>query len=297
MILLYKRKKGVNMKINLPEKDRWSKRQLAIYIIIAMICIGAIVIAFYVQFYARVDLGSLMGMEKEIKIGNKTEEEAETKKEEFEQIFTNSIENEQGQENKKKEKEKPLVYTKTEKKESKLNRYDVEVYIPYINIDNPQIEKYNKEIETFEKKVERILQSQNKNTIYTVEYVANVQNDILSLMIRSNLKEGASAQRVIVETFNYDLRNNKEITLEEVLKIEGLEKSVIQAKIKNEIEGEQKKVEDLRKLGYNIYPRDVSKDRYQIENTKVFYLTHDTLYVIYAYGNETFTSEMDLIVI
>lgn len=297
MILLYKRKKGVNMKINLPEKDRWSKKQVAIYIIIAMICIGAIVVAFYVQFYARVDLGSLMGMEKEIKIGNKTEEEAETKKEEFEQIFTNSIENEQGQENKKKEKEKPLVYTKTEKKESKLNRYDLEVYIPYINIDNPQIEKYNKEIETFEKKVERILQSQNKNTIYTVEYVANVQNDILSLMIRSNLKEGASAQRVIVETFNYDLRNNKEITLEEVLKIEGLEKSVIQAKIKNEIEGEQKKVEDLRKLGYNIYPRDVSKDRYQIENTKVFYLTHDTLYVIYAYGNETFTSEMDLIVI
>lgn len=285
------------MKINLPEKDRWSKKQVAIYIIIAMICIGAIVVAFYVQFYARVDLGSLMGMEKEIKIGNKTEEEAETKKEEFEQIFTNSIENEQGQENKKKEKEKPLVYTKTEKKESKLNRYDLEVYIPYINIDNPQIEKYNKEIETFEKKVERILQSQNKNTIYTVEYVANVQNDILSLMIRSNLKEGASAQRVIVETFNYDLRNNKEITLEEVLKIEGLEKSVIQAKIKNEIEGEQKKVEDLRKLGYNIYPRDVSKDRYQIENTKVFYLTHDTLYVIYAYGNETFTSEMDLIVI
>ena len=225
------------MKINLPEKDRWSKKQVAIYIIIAMICIGAIAIAFYVQFYARVDLGSLMGMEKEIKIGNKTEEEAETKKEEFEQIFTNSIENEQGQENKKKEKEKPLVYTKTEKKESKLNRYDLEVYIPYINIDNPQIEKYNKEIETFEKKVERILQSQNKNTIYTVEYVANVQNDILSLMIRSNLKEGASAQRVIVETFNYDLRNNKEITLEEVLKIEGLEKSVIQAKIKNEIEG------------------------------------------------------------
>lgn len=52
-----------------------------------------------------------------------------------------------------------------------------------------------------------------------MEYVANVQDDILSLMIRSNLKEGVSAQRIIIQTYNYDLRNNKEINLEEVLKI------------------------------------------------------------------------------
>ena len=52
-------------------------------------------------------------------------------------------------------------------------------------------------------------------------------------MIRSNLKEGSSAQRVIIETYNYDLRNNKEISLEEVLRIENIEQSALQEKIKN----------------------------------------------------------------
>ena len=123
-----------------------------------------------------------------------------------------------------------------------------------------------------------------------MEYVANVQDDILSLMIRSNLKEGVSAQRIIIQTYNYDLRNNKEINLEEVLKIKNIDKS-------DSIKTEQKKVEDLEKLGYNVYSRDVSNDMYKIENSKEFYLTNDTLYIIYAYGNDNFTSEIDLIVI
>ena len=55
--------------------------------------------------------------------------------------------------------------------------------------------------------------------------------------------------------------------------------------------------EDLEKLGYNVYSRDVSNDMYKIENSKEFYLTNDTLYIIYAYGNDNFTSEIDLIVI
>ena len=116
-------------------------------------------------------------------------------------------------------------------------------------------------------------------------------------MIHSNLKEGTSAQRVIVETYNYDLRNNKEISLEEVLRIENIEQDQMQNKIKSEIEIEQKKVEDLKNLGYNIYSRDVKSDTYNIENSNQFYLTNDTLYIVYPYGNETFTSEMDLIII
>ena len=124
-----------------------------------------------------------------------------------------------------------------------------------------------------------------------------MQNDILSLMIRSQLKEGASAQRVIIETFNYDLRNNKEISLEEVLRIENIESFTVQQKIRNKIEKEQKKVEDLKNIGYSIYSRDTTSEKYQIENAKVFYVTKDTLYIIYAYGNENFTSEMDLVIL
>lgn len=285
------------MKVVLPEEKVFNKKQIAIYITIMIVCIISIIIAFYVQFYARIDIGRFLGFESITELGNKTEEEVGVLKSQFDQIFTNSIENANGQVNKKKEADKPLVYTKVQKKESKLNSYDVEVYIPYINIDNEIVEKYNKEIDSFVEKTNQIVETQNKNTIYTVEYVANVKDDILSLMIRSNLKEGSNAQRVIIQTYNYDLRNNKEITLEKILKIENLNQNEIQEKIKSEIEIEQKKVDDLKSLGYNIYNRDLTSDSYNIENSKQYYLDNDTLYIIYAYGNEKFTSEMDLIII
>lgn len=285
------------MKVVLPEEKVFNKKQIAIYITIMIVCIISIIIAFYVQFYARIDIGRFLGFESITELGNKTEEEVGVLKSQFDQIFTNSIENANGQVNKKKEADKPLVYTKVQKKESKLNSYDVEVYIPYINIDNEIVEEYNKEIDSFVEKTNQIVETQNKNTIYTVEYVANVKDDILSLMIRSNLKEGSNAQRVIIQTYNYDLRNNKEITLEKILKIENLDQNEIQEKIKSEIEIEQKKVDDLKSLGYNIYNRDLTSDSYNIENSKQYYLDNDILYIIYAYGNEKFTSEMDLIII
>ena len=116
-------------------------------------------------------------------------------------------------------------------------------------------------------------------------------------MIRSNLKEGASAQRVIIQTYNYDLRNNKKISLDEVLRVENLDKAEIENKIKKEIEIAQKKVDDLKNLGYSIFSRDTGSDRYRVMNSKEFYLTENTLYIIYAYGNDTFTSEIDLVII
>lgn len=284
------------MKVVLPNKKVFNKKQIAIYITIIIICIISVILAFCVQFYARIDVGRMLGLKEESKLGKKTEEETEMLKTEFDQIFTNRIEQEEP-DSKKKEEDKPLVYTKVEGKSNKLNSYDVDVHIPYINMDNEIINRYNKEIEDFVYKTSSVLESENRNIIYTVEYVANVQNGILSVMIRSNLKEGASAQRVIIQTYNYDLRNNKEISLEEIARIENVNQSELQDKIKKGITIEQKKVEDLKNLGYNIYSRDATSNIYKIENSKEFYLTHDTLYIIYAYGNETFTSEMDLIVI
>jgi len=287
------------MKVTLPEKNKVKKKDLILYISIMLVCIASIIIAFYVQFYARIDIGRLVGLGSEAEFGKKTEEETELLKSEFNQIFSNSIENDNEQNNnKKEEQDKKLVYTQYEKKESKINSYDLEVHIPHINIKNEIAERYNQEIEdVFVKIAENVLQSENRNIIYTVEYVANIQDDILSVMIRSNLKEGSNAQKVIIQTYNYDLRNNKEISLAEVLKIEQLDRQVVQNKIKDEITTEQKKVEDLKKLGYNIYNRDTSSDIYEIENSTEFYLTNHTLYIIYAYGNQTSTSEMDLVVL
>lgn len=287
------------MNVNLPEKNRIKKRQLILYIVIMIVCIVSIIIAFYVQFYTRIDIGKMIGLSPEITIGNKTEEEEEILKSEFNNIFNNNIGNDDGRNNSKKQKEdKQLVYTEYEKKETKLNSYDLEIHIPYINIQGEIIDKYNKEIyDIFVQMTEKVLKSQNNNVIYTVEYVANVEDDILSLMIKSNLKEGSKAQKVIIQTYNYDLRNNKEITLEEILKIKQVKTDEVQRKIKEEISIEQQKAQDLKSLGYNIYSRNVNSDIYDIEKTTEFYITKGAIYIIYAYGNQTNTSEMDVIIL
>lgn len=286
------------MNVTLPEKIKFKKRQIVIYTASIVFCIISIIIAFYVQFYARIDFWVLLGISSN-EYDKKTTEQVEVLKIDFDKLFNNSVANVSEQNNdKRQDRENPIIYTKLEKKESKLNNYDVDIHVPYINIDNENIDKYNKEIEeVFVSKAESVLGSKNKNIIYTVEYAANIEYDILSLMIRSNLKEGSSAQRIIIQTYNYDLRNNKEISLEEVLRIKNIDREETQTQIKNEIETEQKKVEDLKKLGYKIYSRNVSSDMYNIENSKEFYLTNDALYVMYPYGNDTFTTEMDMIII
>ena len=63
------------------------------------------------------------------------------------------------------------------------------------------------------------------------------------------------------------------------------------------IQEEEQKSKDLSSMGYNIYTRDVNSDIYKIENSTEFYLTPNALYIIYAYGNETDTSEMDMIIL
>ena len=56
-------------------------------------------------------------------------------------------------------------------------------------------------------------------------------------------------------------------------------------------------MESLEKLGYNIYKRDLTNTIYKVENTNEFYYLGDTIYIIYPYGNDSNTSEMDLVII
>ena len=287
------------MNVILPEKEKIKKSQLIIYISVILVCIICVVVAFYVQFYARIDLGSFIGMGAESQYGNKTDEEIVTLETGFNNLFINGIDNYDGEnDNKKKEEDKALIYTQYQKKESKLNSYNLEVNIPKINVDNEIVDNYNKEIQdTFETLSENVLKSENSNIMYNVDYVANVQDGILSVMIKASLKQGSSAQKIIIQTYNYDLRNNKEITLEEVLKIERLNKEDIQNRINTKIQQEAEKAKDLASMGYNIYERDVNSDIYKVENSTEFYLTPNALYIIYAYGNETDTSEMDMVIL
>ena len=77
----------------------------------------------------------------------------------------------------------------------------------------------------------------------------------------------------------------------------GLRKEEVQRKIRDRIKIEEKKVEDLKNLGYNIFERNSEDEQYNIENTKEFFIKNQRIYIIYPYGNESLTTEMDVVVI
>ena len=79
------------MNVTLPE-NKINKKQIILYSVIAVICIISVIIAFYVQFYARIDIGKMMGIDSELVYGKKTGEETEELEMNFDDLFTNSKE-------------------------------------------------------------------------------------------------------------------------------------------------------------------------------------------------------------
>ena len=71
----------------------------------------------------------------------------------------------------------------------------------------------------------------------------------------------------------------------------------MQNKINKNIQEEQKKAEDLIELGYNVFSRDIKSETYKIENIKEYFIYNNNIYIIFAYGNDQMTSEMDLVII
>ena len=63
------------MNVTLPENEKLKRKYIIIYGIIIAICIVCLAVAFYVQFYARIDIVKLVGIDQEVRFGNKTEEQ------------------------------------------------------------------------------------------------------------------------------------------------------------------------------------------------------------------------------
>lgn len=277
------------------EDDSKKNNKLKIfYILILVVCIIAVMVTVVIQ---------VSGGEQTIssgKLPELTESEIDKHKNDFYNIFQNKVNYLENNSYKisKVEANEEIIYVGYHNNESKINDFELDVNIPYININNNIIEKFNTQIkETFEKKAKSILNSQNNNVIYTVNYSAYVSNNILSLIVRSTLKEGSNPQRDIIQTYNYNLTTQKEYTIDEMLEIKGITKKEANQKIKGEIKKAQEKSEELQKLGYSTYARDYTSDMYSINNVTEYFIGKDNaLYIIYAYGNENNTNEMDVVV-
>ena len=161
-----------------------------------------------------------------------------------------------------------LIYTWVTKESVVENRYDLDLNIPRVNISNTSVEKFNEKIkELYVDKAHDIILNATNNTIYTVEYMSYINTNILSLVIKSTLKEGNNPQRVIIQTYNYNLSTNEEITLKQMLEIKGLQENTVKNTIVNKVQEANREAEDLKNLGYNVYVRDLSSEIYEIENT------------------------------
>lgn len=272
-----------------------------LYGLITVICVIAIFIGIITQLFKNTnDVG-----ETNIEGSVNTVSQAETK-ENFKNLFTNKFnaENYDDTAITKTDATKKIVYTYTTDSTSQYTlktvvdgKYDITASIPIININNDIANAYNLKTQNiFVNKINEVMTKSTINTICNISYTAYINNDILSVGIMCSLKEGENAQRMIVQAYNYNLKTGKDVTISDILNQRGLDENAVNNRIKSIVDKAESDAKSLSESGYNVYQRDTTSEIYNIENVDNFMQGPDgELYIIYAYGNQSFTFEMDII--
>jgi len=220
--------------------------------------------------------------------------------ENFYNIFDNSLNLQSNKVNISKENnEKDIIYTSYTNKENLEKKYKLDVNIPYLNINNENAKSINQEINSlFYKKAQNIISNGGAYTVYSVNYKAYVNDNILSLVINASLKEGEKAQRAIIKTYNYNISSGSILNIKDILQYRKITEEYAQANINEIIQKANEEAKKYQELGYNKLVRNTNDNMYKLNNTKVFFLGENkAIYIIYPYGNSSYTSELDLLVI
>ena len=217
----------------------------------------------------------------------------------FDDVFQNSFKNTNTSEEAEKiDADKDYIYTNYEKTEVNSGNYEIDVKIPVININSEEIKSYNEDIkQVFQDKAESILNGGSNRAVYSVDYEAFLNNNILSVVIRSTLKERSNPQRVIIQTYWYNIKEMKKVEFSDIMTLKNLDTNTVQEKIRKQIQGKQEEAKALQQLGYSVYIRDLRSDRYDVENISNFFIDeNNNVYVIYAYGNSSNTDVTDIVI-
>lgn len=268
-----------------------------IYVSISAVCILAIIAA----IFAQIDLNS--GKKNHNNNNNSVTEETKTQEElkkEFNSLFNNTINtnNYNTSAINKQDENKEIVYTAYDIEKAEENRYEVDIHLPVFNINSSVTSGFNAITQkVFADKATEVLNNNNGSTIiYSIDYTGYINGDTLSLIIRSTLKEGTNAQRVIVQTYNYNLQTDKEVSIYDAIEQRGVAQSSVSSKITSQITQAIKEANSIQISGFDTYKRDINSDIYHLDKTDNFFIGKEgKLYIIYAYGNNNFTSEMDII--
>ena len=221
-------------------------------------------------------------------------------KDEFNAIFINSFSSE-GKDISDIErinKEKNIVYAAYNIQQEN-DFFNIDLNIPVINIKGDIPKEFNKITqEVFVKKANEVMENTNvpEKIIYSIDYPAYIYGDILSVIIKSSLKQGNNPQRIIVQTYNYNIKTKEKVTLSNIIEQKNIDEQKLKSKIDRALQIVKREEEILTQSGYSVYVRDLNSDVYKLENITNFFLDNDEkLYIIFAYGNQNFTSELDIV--
>lgn len=276
------------------------EKRLIIYAAIIIICIVSIGLGIYAQFFAD-DKKPANNNDGTTNI--QSSEKEQEAKDNFDNIFINTLVYTSDSFNNsaiRKDSTKDLVYTGNQTTKTVQGKYNMNINVPTLNIVSPVASSINKEIEdVFVKKATDIIvnaETATEYVIYSIDYAAYVNGNILSLVIKSTLKEGNKPQRIMYLAYNYNLQNATKITLDQYMNYKNIGAISLQAKINKEIKDVAKKYGELNSVGYSVFSRNPDDTMYKLENTTNYFLGKDNyVYIIYAYGNTNYTSEKDLI--
>lgn len=277
-----------------------------LYIVISAICIVAIIVGVYYQIFGDKNANTnTENNEQNIIIDENGVIEPEVLKEELNSLFDNSF-NDQGYDTSSITKitgleEQDVIYAAYNIKEEKDEKYSVNINLPVFNVQGDVATEFNNTTQTiFANKANEVLGNSQVYTIYDVEYTAYLNENILSLVIKSTLKEGNNPQRIIAQTYNYDITTGQKVSLNDVLEQRGISTKEVNKTIEKQVEEANKRAEAvstaLAQTGQAVYKRDINNAMYVTDNVNYFFIGLDgQIYIIYPYGNSNFTSEMDVI--
>ena len=273
------------------------KNQKIIFILVGAFCVFALIAGIYTQFFVG-NKGSDYTQNPTDNISGdsrpKTQEEI---KNQLKSLFTNDFINNSTYEVQKANDSKDIVYSAYDI-QKKEELYEVDIHLPVINISGDVPASFNKITQSvFADEASKILNKKyTEKVIYDVNYISYINDNILSLAIKSTLKRGNNPQREIIQTYNYNLETGEKVELVDVLTKRNIVQSECQNKINQVVSKAQEEAQILVKYGYQVYNRDLSNSIYQLSNISNFFLgSTGELYIIFAYGNQNFTAEMDVV--
>lgn len=266
---------------------------------IIMVCIIALCIGIYIQFFYRYSEADPLMLG--IKFGSARDtQKINELKNEFNKLFQNKfvIGDSKIQSINKKQNSKDIVYTGYDLQNEDVNFYQIDINIPILNVESEVANKINSEIKSeFYDTANVIMRKMSGYTVYSVNYSAYYFNNVISIVVKASLKEEGRNEKVSIKTYNYNIENNSNIELKELIEKTDNKDKKVQSKINSEIEKYNKNALAVAKEFGSTYTRNLESAIYKIENTKEYFVTDSgKLYIIYPYGNDEYTNEVDIVI-